>query len=104
MTTTPVPTLVRLEYLTPDGWVVGHKALNLLSPARYVERLLARGKFGRATALDDELQPTGEVWVTDELPEPAQLAPTDTAIPGLLPTCIVCSEQHDPPYDGSCLI
>jgi hypothetical protein len=107
----PVPTLVRLDYLTPDGWITGHKALNLLHPARYVERLLARGKFGRATALDDQLQPTGQVWVAEDLPDPGELVPSDTPIPvwsaEALPArvrCIVCTREHEPPYDGSCLI
>ena len=102
----PTPTLVRLEYLTPGGWVVGHKAMNLLHPARYVERLAARNKFGRATALDSQLQPTGQVWCPRELPDPATLRPTDTPIPAapVAPTCIVCSRKHEPPYDGSCLI
>lgn len=102
----PTPTLVRLEYLTRDGWVTGHKAMSLLNPARYVERLLARGKFGRATALDDDLQPTGQVWVADELPAPEQLAASDTRIPAVpaYDACTHCGQQHQPPYDGMCLV
>lgn len=98
----PTPTLVRLEYLTRDGWVVGHKAMNLLHPERFVQRLLDRGKFGRATALDEELQPTGQVWQSDVDVDPERLTKTDTAIPAL--SCIHCSQQHGPPYDGMCLL
>jgi hypothetical protein len=65
-----VPTLCRLEYLTRQGWVVGHAAVNLLSPERYVERLEAHGKVGRCTVLDDSLQPTGQVWVAQVIPDP----------------------------------
>ena len=96
----PVPTLVRLEYLTPTGWAVGHRAMNLLHPARYVERLAARGKIGRATELDDQLQPTGTVWQPDELPDPAQLVPSDTPIPRL--ACSFCGAGGHP--EGRCLI
>lgn len=103
MTTIPVPKLVRLEYLTANGWVVGHKAVNLLHPGRYVERLSDKGKFGRATELDDRLQPTGQVWTT-EIPAEAmeRLAASGTDIPAV--ACIICSQQHGPPYDGSCLL
>jgi hypothetical protein len=66
----PTPTLCRLEYLTRQGWVVGHSGVNLLNPAGYVERLTAHGKVGRAAALDDRLQPNGEVWVSPEIPDP----------------------------------
>jgi hypothetical protein len=68
--TTPVPSLCRLEYLTRKGWVVGHAAVNLLHPAKYVERLEAHGKVGRCTVLDDRLQPTGQVWVAKVIPDP----------------------------------
>lgn len=64
------PTLCRLEYLTREGWVVGHAATNLLHPAKYVERLEANGKVGRCTELDDSLQPTGQVWVAKAIPDP----------------------------------
>jgi len=84
----PVPTLVRLEYLTPEGWAIGAKSVNLLHPERYVERLAARGKIGRVTELDDQLQPTGQVWGGESA----------------LPSCVFCSHRHPEPYDGSCLI
>lgn len=69
----PVPTLCRLEYLTRKGWVVGHSAINLLHPERYVERLEAHGKIGRCTVLDDTLQPTGRVWVAKAIPDPEDI-------------------------------
>lgn len=103
----PVPTLVRLEYLTPGGWVVGHAGVNLLHPERYVERLAERKKFGRAIELDDMLQPTGQVWEPEELPDPATLVPSDTAVPKLPEPdkqCPFCGDEHRPPFDGSCLI
>lgn len=64
-----VPTLCRLEYLTRKGWVVGHAALNLLSPEQYVKRLEANGKVGRCTELLDD-QSTGQVWVASVIPDP----------------------------------
>lgn len=99
MSELPVPTLVQLEYLTRDGWVVGHKGIALLQPARYVERLAARGKVGRATALDDQLQPTGQVWAPSDVPSPDRLYPTATAIPAV--RCGLCSGQHQ---EGVCLL
>jgi len=119
MSDIPVPTLCRLEYLTPHGWAVGHAAVNLLHPQRYVERLWARGKAGRATELDDRLQPTGQVWAAPDV-DPSQLVTSDTLIPRLLlpsgdttgatdtanieellSQCSFCPERH---ADGSCLI
>lgn len=64
------PTLCRLEYLTREGWVVGHAAISLLEPARYVERLEGNGKVGRATVLDDTLKPTDTVYVASTIPDP----------------------------------
>lgn len=58
----------RLEYLTPDGWVIGHAGVNLLHPERYVERLTARGKFGRCTIID-----TGQVFESPNLPDPSSI-------------------------------
>lgn len=78
----PTPTLVRLEYRTPNGWVIGHKGIALLHPGRYVERLAEKGKIGRAIALDDQLQPTGQVW-------------------GGAPGCGLCAGDHQ---EGRCLI
>ena len=69
----PVPTLCRLEYLTREGWVVGHAAFNLLHPERYVERLEERGKVGRCTVLGDDLQPTDEVYVASVIPDPENI-------------------------------
>ena len=60
--------LYHLEYLTPDGWVTGHRGVRLLDPQRYVDRLASNGKFGRATTLDDRLAPTGEVFAPADLP------------------------------------
>jgi hypothetical protein len=104
---TPVPTLCRLEYLTPNGWTVGHHGVNLLHPERYVERLAERGKFGRVTVLADDLTPTSTVYEPKDLPNPADLVPSETAIPRLrdpAKTCGVCGDEHAPPYDGSCLL
>lgn len=94
----------RLEYLTPNGWWVGHSCINLVNPARYVERLAARGKFGRVILLD-----TGEIIEPENLPDLSSLVPSETAIPRL-PTatvegpCDACEDSHAPPYDGRCLL
>ncbi|WP_027860115.1 hypothetical protein [Marmoricola sp. URHB0036] len=61
------PTLCRLEYLTTNGWAVGHAGIALLHPARYVERLTARGKFARCTELNPDLS-EGRVHVSPNLP------------------------------------
>lgn len=104
----PKPHLVRIEYLTPEGWVHGHAAMNLLSPERYVERLEANGKFGRATE-----HGTGRVWVSENVPEdPSILVPsTNNHMPCLptspmaaAPACVYCEERHAKPHDGTCLI
>lgn len=105
----PVPALCRLEYLTPDGWVRNGGDTNLLHPARYVERLEAQKKFGRCTELDDNLAPTGRVYVSDSLPNPRDLVwPTDGTsiprLPGPDEYCAMCDERHPRPHDGSCLI
>lgn len=63
------PTLCRLEYLTRKGWVVGHAHINLLHPAKYVERLEAHGKIGRCTDVSDPLK-DGQVWVSSLIPDP----------------------------------
>lgn len=70
---TESPAICRLEYLTRKGWVVGHAAVALLHPARYVERLEAAGKVGRATVLDDNLQPTEATWVSSLIPDPEDI-------------------------------
>lgn len=99
------PSLCRLEYLTANGWSVGHAGVALLHPDRYVERLTARGKFGRATVLDERLQPTDEVYVSPDLPDDLSLlVKVDTDIPTLVELCPVCDEAHPAPYDGSCLL
>lgn len=102
----PKPTLCRLEYLTPQGWVTS-ATVNLLHPERYVERLLEHRKFGRVTVLNARLQPTGKVYVPPELPDPAALVPSSTAIPQLpepAKLCSLCGDEHTAPFDGSCLL
>lgn len=102
----PSPTMVRLEYLSPAGWVDAGTA-SLLYPERYPERLRANGKFGRCTALDGRLKPTGRVWVSDDVPaDPTVLVATETGgVPWMLPTkCPMCLELHGSPFDGSCLL
>ena len=107
--TFPVPTFVRLEFLTPTGWVDNGTAA-LLYPHRYPERLREKGKFGRCTALDEKLKPTGRVWVSDDVPpDPSVLVRTDNGrIPWALPEparlCLLCSSKHSSPFDGSCLL
>lgn len=98
------PTFVRVEYLTPNGWVKGHAGINLLDPQRYVERLRANNKFGRALELNEEdLTPTGVVYEPDDLPDPKDLRPTNTPIPALYATCEGCgATDHD--YQWQCLI
>lgn len=99
----PVPEMVRLEYLTPDGWVTGHAGIALLDPGRYVERLAQRKKYGRALALDGDLRPTGRVWEPDDLPDPSSLVPpTDgTTVPTL--PCDLCGAT-DHRLDAQCLL
>jgi hypothetical protein len=74
----------KLEYLTAEGWVVGHHGVNLLHPERYVERLTARGKFARCT-----IKETGEVFETPNAPDPSEM-------------CTICSSTEHP--SGCCLI
>lgn len=63
-TTIPVPRLCRLERLKDGQWEkMGD--YSLLYPHRYAERLAEKGKVGRATVLDDRLQPTDEVYVIE---------------------------------------
>lgn len=106
----PVPTLCRLEYLGRKGWVMGHAGVALLAPERYVERLTARGKFGRATELDDRLQPTGKVWVSPNLPrDPSVLVPDAPFRAPRMPDkrdrlCEYCEETHAAPWNGVCLL
>lgn len=76
------PTFCKLEYLTPDGWVVGHSGINLIHPRRYVERLAKNGKIGRIIVPD-----TGEI-----------IQMVETSI------CPVCDQEHAAPFDGSCLL
>ena len=115
---TPKPYLVRLEYLTVKGWELGHAAMALLDPQRYVERLEANGKFGRATELvinetDDGYTDTGRVWVSPNVPDDPSILvkATNNHMPCLptskmaaAPACPFCEEAHAKPYDGSCLI
>lgn len=101
--------LCRLEYMTRAGWVTGHAGIALLDPGRYVERLAANGKFGRALELDDRLQPTLRRWEPAKLPDPKDLVPAtvgNPAVPQLRKSaaCPHCDEQHSPPYDGRCMI
>jgi hypothetical protein len=106
------PQIVRLEYLTPDGWVLAgeHALCSLLFPERYPERLREHGKFGRATLLDDRLQPTDTVWVAEDVPaDPSVLVHTGIgSVPWKLPepdkTCPLCEEEHPKPWDGGCLL
>jgi hypothetical protein len=100
-------TFVRLEYLTRDGWVKGHAGLTLQDPARYVERLLDKDKFGRAVELSDvDLSPTGVVWAPSETPDPSTLLPSQTAIPALpghFTTCDLCGRTDHKTKD-ECLL
>lgn len=102
----PQPTMVRLETLSPTGWIDAG-IVSLLHPEKYPERLRANGKFGRCTALDARLKPTGRVWVSDDVPaDPSVLVATDTGgVPWMLPVvCKHCAELHGSPFDGSCLL
>lgn len=101
-----MPTMVKVEYYSRDGWVPGHHEIALLDPARYVERLEERGKFARAFELAEDLSPTGKVWSPKKLPDRKLLVePTDgTRIPVAVQLCPMCEEAHRGPYDGSCLI
>lgn len=110
MSTVPQPILVRLEYLTPEGWEAYARIHSLLHPEKYPERMTAMRKFGRATELDDNLQPTGRVWVSPNVPEDLSvLVPReDGKAPWGLPEpdkkCKMCEAVHGPPFDGSCLL
>lgn len=72
-------TLCRLERLTSTGWQVAHHGIDLLHPARYVERLADNGVTARVILLD-----TGEVITHGD------------AI-----MCGICGQGHS---DGSCLL
>lgn len=82
----PTPKLVRLERFIDGQWVVSQTAISLLYPEKYAPRLLAKGKVGRATELDERLQATGQVWGAAE---------------GLCPLCEVV---HPGPYNGECIL
>lgn len=75
----PTPQFCRLEYLTSEGWSVGHHGVNLLYPHRYPERLAANGKVGRVVIVE-----TGEIINS----------PLATA-------CTICDQEHT---DGACLL
>lgn len=104
----------RIEYLTRDGWKVGHANFPLLTPQRYVDRLTAKGKFGRATVLDDSGEPTAEVYVSPNIPRPARtnLVDDETNPDSKIPRrarpgetwCTLCENVHAEPHDGSCLL
>lgn len=105
----PKPYFVRLEYYTPEGWKTGHAGVGLLSPERYVERLEANGKYGRALELGDGLKPTGRKWEPSRLPKRSALVPTGTQYFGLpnpdrRERCKWCETYHGDPFDGSCLL
>jgi hypothetical protein len=102
----PVPQFTRLEYLTPTGWMRGHNGISLLHPERYVERLGANGKYGRATVLDNDLQTVLAVYVTPgaDTVDRSSLVPSSTRIPRKAETCPICNEAHAAPFDGSCLL
>lgn len=106
---TPVPTLVRMEHLTPQGWTQLGSDLNLLHPDRVPGRYRANGKFVRCTELDAKLAPTGRVWVADDVPrDPSVLVRSEGHAPWKLPEpgrkCSLCGDKHPAPYDGSCLL
>lgn len=102
--------LVQLAYLTKNGWVDNGDPVELLHPEQYPVRMRARKKFGRSTELDADLRPTGRVWVSDDVPsDPSVLVgPFDGSRAPHLPdpskTCLICGDEHHPPYDGSCLL
>lgn len=94
----PAPRLCRLEYWDGGEWVLGHAAINLLYPARYVERLEGNGKVGRVTLLD-----TGEVI---QKADPAS-GPVDPVLSRLrvsVAACPYCDKRHNLPHDGTCLL
>ena len=104
---TPTPHFVRLEYLTPAGWATGHAGVSLLEPQRYVDRLAAKRKFGRAVELGaTDMAPTGVVWEPADLPDLKDLKPSDTVIPALMERginkCSECGEAHKTPWE--CLL
>lgn len=115
--TVPAPELCRLEYLTRKGWVVGHAAISLLHPEKYVERLEANGKIGRCTVLDASLKPTNTVWCAKVVPDPDNVPESilerlvmtgvgNPAVPQLLAPgqdCAFCLGTLCE-GDGSCLI
>jgi hypothetical protein len=71
--TVPVPTMCRLEYLTPDGtWSTAHAHMALLDPGKYVIKVSQR-RPTRALELAENLQPTGVVFEVLPLPDPCDL-------------------------------
>lgn len=99
--------LCRIEYLTRTGWTHAGDQ-NLLHPEAVVPRYREKGKFARVTALDGRLQPTGRVWVADDVPgDPSILVPSDTRVPKLPEPdkqCPHCEAEHPKPWDGGCLL
>jgi len=91
-----VPTLCRLEYLTPAGWVVGHADVNLLDPQRYVERLATKGVPARVVELED-MRPSGVVHQPGTLPPPTTRIPLARVV-----ECSDCGGAHDRAW--SCLL
>lgn len=59
---TLMPTFTKIEYwneLTAN-WEVGHNGINLINPAKYIEKLANRGTIARAVLVD-----TGEILYAD---------------------------------------
>lgn len=85
------PAFCRLEYWNPvkQEWEHAHAGISLLHPRRYVERLVPKGKQGRVTILDGDLQP---IHVLTGPPV------------AKYPTCSYCGDDHPEPHDGACLL
>jgi hypothetical protein len=94
--------LVRLEYLTPAGWAVGHSGLRLLHPAKYVERKQAKEKVARAVELGDDMQPTGRVWEPENMETSEETQDTGFLARRGVASCANCGESHPTPWE--CLL
>jgi hypothetical protein len=92
--------LYRLEYLTRVGWVVGHGGLRFVDPQAYVDGLAGKKIVARCVGLDQNLQPTKEVYVAAN-PPPAHDSPGGAPVTRVT-ECAACGEPHDRPW--GCLL
>ena len=89
------PSFVRLEYLTPAGWAVGHGSLTLADPQAYVDGLARRGVPARCVEVAlASTDATGVVWGQGEAtPEPVGVPLAALSRAGVT-ECSACGGAH----------